>query len=328
MITTLIASLLISVLLTGPTILLARYFCISDEPSSRNWHAESTPLMGGVPIFIAFIAGLLIAGIETSYILLFGIPMAVAGCAGLLDDIYSFKPVVKLLGLFPAAIVAFFLWPEPISVVFLVPFILFFMYVVNVVNLLDNIDGITGAMSAVSAAAIAAMAHMGGMNDLTLAGVALCGAAIGFLFFNYRPSSSAAIFLGDMGAFVLGAGLVIECALLMTSAETPVDYIACALPVGLVMFDTITTVITRKKKGDRALSRSLDHISQRLYLSGIARWKVTILMAAITALASLAGVGAWVAEDLWLEISGVAGGTLAIFALAAYAYSLRPDEAS
>lgn len=323
MIKVLVFSFAASVVLTWPTILLARHLGICDRPSSLNWHAETTPLLGGLPILIAFAAGLFFVGARTSSVLLFSIPLVISAVVGLWDDVQALSPAPKLLGLLPGAVSVCLLWPEPMAIYAAVLFVIFFLFLTNAVNLLDNIDGLTAAMSAVSAAGIAIMAGYDGMTGLSFGASALCGASLGFLLFNYRPWATAAIFLGDMGAFIIGAGLAIGCAFLMRGAQSALDYGACLLPVGLVMFDTVTTVWARKAKGDRALSRSLDHISQRLYRSGIARWKVTIIMAAITAAASAAAVGVWVAANPAVESLALAGGLLPIFGLAAYAYT-RP----
>jgi phospho-N-acetylmuramoyl-pentapeptide-transferase len=75
----------------------------------------------------------------------------------------------------------------------------------SAVNLTDGLDGL-----AAGCAAIALLAYIGitfvthGDHDLELIAGCLCGACIGFLWFNSFPAS---IFMGDTGSLALGGGI-------------------------------------------------------------------------------------------------------------------------
>jgi phospho-N-acetylmuramoyl-pentapeptide-transferase len=75
----------------------------------------------------------------------------------------------------------------------------------SAVNLTDGLDGL-----AAGCAAIALLAYIGitfvtrGDHDLELIAGCLCGASIGFLWFNSFPAS---IFMGDTGSLALGGGI-------------------------------------------------------------------------------------------------------------------------
>jgi phospho-N-acetylmuramoyl-pentapeptide-transferase len=76
----------------------------------------------------------------------------------------------------------------------------------NAVNLNDGLDGLAGGTSAAAFAAYAAMALTGASVDLPLG--LLCAVFVGgilaFLWYNVHP---ARLFMGDLGALALGAGL-------------------------------------------------------------------------------------------------------------------------
>jgi phospho-N-acetylmuramoyl-pentapeptide-transferase len=75
----------------------------------------------------------------------------------------------------------------------------------SAVNLTDGLDGL-----AAGCAAIALLTYIGitfvtrGDHDLELIAGSLCGASIGFLWFNSFPAS---IFMGDTGSLALGGGI-------------------------------------------------------------------------------------------------------------------------
>ncbi|HTX45831.1 MAG TPA: phospho-N-acetylmuramoyl-pentapeptide-transferase, partial [Solirubrobacteraceae bacterium] len=85
----------------------------------------------------------------------------------------------------------------------------------NGVNLTDGLDGLCAGASA-----IALLAYLGitfvtsGDHDLELVAGCLCGACIGFLWFNSFPAS---IFMGDTGS--LGIGGAIAGLAVMTNTE-------------------------------------------------------------------------------------------------------------
>ncbi len=84
----------------------------------------------------------------------------------------------------------------------------------NAVNLTDGLDGLAAGSSTFAFACLAIIAywqfrhlqiyHVRLGIDLSLAAVAICGACVGFLWWNAAP---AKIFMGDTGSLALGTGL-------------------------------------------------------------------------------------------------------------------------
>jgi phospho-N-acetylmuramoyl-pentapeptide-transferase len=89
----------------------------------------------------------------------------------------------------------------------------------NAVNLTDGLDGLAIGPSIICAAAFFVLAYLGGnvrfaeylqiphvpgAGELSVLCAAMCGAGVGFLWFNTYP---AQIFMGDVGALALGGAI-------------------------------------------------------------------------------------------------------------------------
>ena len=76
--------------------------------------------------------------------------------------------------------------------------------VTNAFNLLDNMDGLCGGTAAVALMGLAGVALASGQVALAVTALAITGGCLGFLCFNWRPST---IFMGDAGSMFLGASV-------------------------------------------------------------------------------------------------------------------------
>ena len=72
---------------------------------------------------------------------------------------------------------------------------------INLYNFMDGANGPAGGMAAFGFVAYTVASVQAGISDLALISVALVGAALAFLRFNFHP---ARIFLGDVGSIPLG----------------------------------------------------------------------------------------------------------------------------
>jgi len=104
------------------------------------------------------------------------------------------------------------------------PFYILFTYLVivgtsNAVNLTDGLDGLAILPAVLVGGALGVIAYLtgnyqfanylhipfiSGAGELLIVAAALCGAGLGFLWFNTYP---AMVFMGDIGALALGAAL-------------------------------------------------------------------------------------------------------------------------
>jgi phospho-N-acetylmuramoyl-pentapeptide-transferase len=103
--------------------------------------------------------------------------------------------------------------PGPVYILFIY---LVFAGTTNAVNLTDGLDGLAAGCSAIAFLTFMGITFVTGPkdHDLELAAGCMCGACIGFLWFNAFPAS---VFMGDTGSLALGgaiAGLAV-----MTNTE-------------------------------------------------------------------------------------------------------------
>ena len=134
------------------------------DPSGERWHASSTPVFGGVGIFLGLLAGIaaaVLVGATDASTELLGI---VAGCgilfvAGFIDDVYTLKPIAKLAAQFAAAgvVLASGLTVEIVGndVLATALGLVWLVGITNAFNLLDNMDGLAASLATVSCAVFA-----------------------------------------------------------------------------------------------------------------------------------------------------------------------------
>ena len=90
---------------------------------------------------------------------------------------------------------------------FYYPVALFILIVgtVNAVNLTDGIDGLAGSVTFIASLGFMIIAALLSVYEMQLLAVAVAGAMLGFLVWNFHP---AKVFMGDTGSMFLG-GLVV-----------------------------------------------------------------------------------------------------------------------
>ena len=127
------------------------------------------------------------------------------GMVGLRDDVRSVSPWWRLGFEATAGLALWFVGVRAgvfnLAVTDLPITVLWVVTVVNAVNFIDNMDGVAAGIAACSALGIAAIAGHNGDFLVTSFALAVGGAAIGFLRYNFPP---AKIFLGDAGSMLLG----------------------------------------------------------------------------------------------------------------------------
>jgi UDP-N-acetylmuramyl pentapeptide phosphotransferase/UDP-N-acetylglucosamine-1-phosphate transferase len=83
------------------------------------------------------------------------------------------------------------------------------------VNLIDGHDGLAAGVASISALAFAVIGGMIGAPDVVSLSLAVGGACVGFLFFNFPPGR---IYMGDTGSMLLGLLLaLLACTVSMRS---------------------------------------------------------------------------------------------------------------
>jgi UDP-GlcNAc:undecaprenyl-phosphate/decaprenyl-phosphate GlcNAc-1-phosphate transferase len=263
------------------------------EPRGDRWNERQTPLLGGVGLFAGLLAGVgaaLAFGALDPSKELFGI---LGGCAivfasGLADDLRALPPIAKLASQIGAAalvlvtglqvqIVGNDVLAAAIALVWLVG-------MTNAFNLLDNMDGLAATMAAIACGYFAVDAVTTHPNRMVLVlSLAVGLACLGFLPFNLRPHSAAAVFMGDSGSQVLGFALAaLGLSASWKAAGTTVA--ALFLPIlvlAVPILDTTLVTIVRILEGRPIYKGGRDHTSHRLVYRGLSEKRAVLLLGLI-----------------------------------------------
>lgn len=327
--TTLLAILSIalagSLLLTPVVRALTKRCGIIDLPDGRRkLHSTGIPLGGGLAVFLATVGAVAIglpfsddSQVADHLPALGGFLAAtlLIVIVGLLDDRFLLRGRQKLAGQVLAASVLMLsgLVVERIQILgwtvelglLAVPFTLFWLLgAINALNLIDGIDGLASSVGVILSLAIAGMAWMTGHELDAVIAMALCGALLGFLRYNFPPAS---IFLGDAGSMLIGlllGGLAIR-----SSLKGPA-VVALAAPTviwTIPIMDVSMAILRRKLTGRSIYETDRGHLHHCLLRRGFSG-RTTLLWIGI--LCSCTAIGALVSvaqHNEWLAVaSGLA----------------------
>jgi len=136
------------------------------------------------------------------------------------------------------------------------------VYVINAFNFMDGINGISSTHGALFALVLAVeLLHLGERDGGILA-IALVGAVLAFLPYNFPK---AQVFLGDVGSYFIGGLLA---ALAVHSLAVGASPLLIASVFGYYMVDTATTIVGRIRQRANIFEAHRDHVYQLLVRSG------------------------------------------------------------
>jgi len=268
-------------------------------PRADRWHSEPTPTMGGVAIAAAAVLGFgVIVGQAHAVIppaAWLPIPLAAIAMfvVGVLDDRFQLSPLAKLVAsLIIGAFLVFSLTRSPGTALpwtHTLVATIWFAGVCHAFNLLDNMDGLAAGVALIAAGFMAWLLAQWVGAPIALLLVALCGALLGFLYWNRPP---ARLFMGDCGSLFIGAVLAGASLMPVLQERTVFPWTSVLVVLILVvpLFDTGFVLVLRRFAGRSATRGGTDHVSHRLVSLGFSeRSAVRILYL----LAIIGGCVAW-----------------------------------
>lgn len=304
---------------------LAERLRLIDEPSDRRFHREPIPYLGGLAVAAALLVAWLMSGPSGQLTTILLSAFAV-GAAGLADDWKTVSPLVKIAVEVAAG---FALWLVGVRAGFfgvagldLLLTIGWIVAVTNAFNLLDNMDGLSAGVAAIAAGAFFMIAASRGDYLVGSLALAVSGASLGFLRFNFPP---AKIFLGDAGTLMLGfllGAVALKLDLLGENA-----FVRSAVPVlilGVPLFDMLLVILARIRERRPVYLGGTDHASHRMVRIGMS---VPAVALSVYAAETLCSVTALVLTDVGREAAKwVVAGAGAVFVLTlALFLSIRID---
>lgn len=287
----------------------APWLGMMDEPSERRIHKKPIPRSGGLALYasvhLTCAAYFLFFG--SSYALTEWIALLTGSSllmlVGLFDDRYGLPAWVKLVGQIAVALLMFHykfsvggLLGLELSVWINLPATVFwFVLLINAFNLIDGMDGACGGIGMISALGMTAITLYFGQLELAVILVALAGACLGFLRYNFYPAS---VFLGDCGSMLIGF-LLAGGALHADSRQSAfVTLLVPMLASGVPVFDVLIAVWRRLAR--KILARiykdpvvckvfgpDLDHLHHKLIKNGFTQRRAALTLYVSAALACL-----------------------------------------
>jgi UDP-N-acetylmuramyl pentapeptide phosphotransferase/UDP-N-acetylglucosamine-1-phosphate transferase len=269
------------------------------KPNARSSHGVPTPQGGGIAVIPATIiaaAGALYwfvpAASAPASVLALLVAVIIIAAVGAADDIRPIGVAPRFFLQAVSVALVIFALPDELRVAPFLPLLverllltLGGLWFVNLVNFMDGLDWMTVAEVVPVTAALAIFGACGFLPALpTIISLALCGAMIGFAFFN-RPV--ARLFLGDVGSLPIGlllGWLLIQLAgrgALATAILLPLYYLA----------DSTITLARRLFAGEKVWQAHRSHFYQRATDRGFTVSQVVARVFAVNiALAALAFV--------------------------------------
>jgi UDP-GlcNAc:undecaprenyl-phosphate GlcNAc-1-phosphate transferase len=265
-----------------------------DKPHTYKIHERPVALLGGVGIYLGFAVAILSilrfpdwSGYQDVFailgaglaVLVLGIvdglrPLWAVGKLGVLFLITwalsHFGVRITLTGIPPVDLGLTLFWIAGVS---------------SAMNSLDNMDGAAGGSAAVAAFwtfCVAWYSAPWGQTHVSFVAVALLGACLGFLRYNWTPAST---FLGDNGSLLLGfllAALTVHAGWARDDRFKAV-VIPCAILV-VPLYDITLSTLLRIKSGvvkgpiQAIVYCGRDHLSHRLVAFGLSRREAVFVL--------------------------------------------------
>lgn len=271
------------------------------HPGGRRVHTRATPLLGGLAMYIGFIAAVVaVVAIDPGLafdrqslgILAGGTLVAIVG---ILDDKFELPGWVQALSIVIGGVVLVLFGTQIryitnpfedgkliwLGVMSIPVTLLWVLMVTKAVDCMDGLDGLAAGIAVIASGTLMLMALRFGMRFQMSAvmAAALMGAALGFLRFNYPP---AKIFMGTIGAQFLGfllAGISIMGAF---KVATLVAIAAPVLVLGVPLFDTTFVVLSRAISGRKVHEADTSHLHHRLVNRGMSHRQAIWFIYALT----------------------------------------------
>ena len=285
---------------TFPTILyVAKEKHLMDEPDSRSVHSDRTPTLGGIGIFFSIVVVMTITGamLNTKVLLLVMGGLTILFFLGLKDDLTVLSARKKFVGQLLAALLLIVftdtriigfskildvdVLPYWVSIFFT---LFVYILIINAYNLIDGVDGLAGSIALIISAVYSVLFYNSGALSLATISVALIGALLAFLRFNF--SSGKKIFMGDTGSMIVGFLLAFFTISFISQSQTNIDsnYFRASPALALAMLfypllDTFRIFFIRifvlKKSPFEA---DKNHIHHRFIQAGFSHMQTTFII--------------------------------------------------
>ena len=302
----------VAFIFTPVSIRIAYRFDILDKPrDGRRMHDRPIPRFGGLGIFMGTMVAMTIPARinnQISVAMLGGLLMYILG---VIDDKRDLRPMTKFAGQLGIATLVYALG---IRITFISNYfgprsmdmspkvmlgqglayiitVLWIVGITNAVNLMDGLDGLAAGSVAIMAMSLAYVAYIHGtrygMIVVCIAMMAMAGACIGFLPYNFSPAKT---FMGDGGALFLGYMIAVLSVISPLKRATFVGGVIPILTLAVPIVDTITSMIRRMWRHESIMKADKEHLHHHLMAAGFGQRRSVLIMYGIVGIMGIVAI--------------------------------------
>ncbi len=311
-----------SIVFTWMAIKVAARFRVLDYPDAeRKVHSRPIPLLGGVAVFAAYAMALLVnfhfswelKGVVTASFFLM--------ISGLADDVMESSASGRLLiqVLCALLVISFGVclkivpdqWPFSRFLEVIIT-VIWIVGITNALNFMDGVDGLAAGITVIASGVFFIIAYQTNQTYFAFLSIALAGASLGFLIFNFYP---AKIFLGDAGSSFLGFSLASLAVMGEWAEKRPIVALSIPLLVlAVLIFDMVYISASRIFHGKVKTFKEWieytgkDHLHHRLMRIGFSQVQAVLFIYLVSVIFALSALGLWhatTAQALLLLLQGV-----------------------
>jgi UDP-GlcNAc:undecaprenyl-phosphate GlcNAc-1-phosphate transferase len=290
----------ITFLITPSIRYFALRYSIVDRKGGRKVHEKVVTRFGGLAIYLGFVYAMItafytepsIGGADFRLFRTIMLASTLVMILGMYDDVRGANRWTKIAVQVLAALIMIkvglvirivnnpFGSPIRLGMFSGVVTVLWLVGVTNAINLIDGLDGL--------AAGIVFFCSLGLFFVLTITGqympafyaMALAGACLGFLRYNFFP---AQIFMGDTGSLFLGFSIAALAILARRKATTSIMLLVPIIGLGIPILDTGLAFFRRLLKGTSPFKPDKKHVHHMLLELTFTPKQAVIILLAVTA---------------------------------------------
>ncbi|MDQ8039878.1 MAG: MraY family glycosyltransferase [Rickettsiella sp.] len=294
---------LLCILLLKP---LAVRLGLVDAPNNRKHHQGDIPLIGGLAMFVGFLAALLTLPISLQHYRSFIAGSALLVFVGLLDDFHELSPKSRFLAQIFALLLMFF-WGGVklthlgnlffyreigLSIYSLPVTVIAGLGIINAINMTDGVDGLAGTLVLSALLLLIECAILNQQFIAVYILLLIIATVLAFLCLNFRWPGClhAKVFMGDAGSMLLGFILVwflIELSQTAPHAITPVTMLWLT---SLPLFDTTTVMLYRVSKKKSIFSSDRQHCHHLLIGLNLSHAAISLMLGSINLILGVIGL--------------------------------------
>jgi UDP-GlcNAc:undecaprenyl-phosphate GlcNAc-1-phosphate transferase len=242
-------------------------FGVVDRPDGQlKNHEQPVAYLGGLAVFVAFLLSIGMTFEFDHELLALLLASTIVTMVGLIDDFGALTPKPKVIG---QAVAVFVLLKSGVMLdIIYIPWwarigltIVWLVGMSNAFNLSDIMDGLASGLGVIAGTYLLVVALINGRMVVAFFTVALIGALLGFLRFNFHP---AEIYLGDCGSLFVGLTLGSLAMVMDYTAHNRLGFLAPLYFLALPIADTFFVIVLRARAGRKIYFGSPDHIPLRL----------------------------------------------------------------